>query len=276
MLKKLIKYDLMADYKKYAAVYVAMLAVSVLLLFFDKMTSWIKNNAFINIMATVFLFVFFALTVIAGVMLIVFSTIRFYKNIVRDEGYLMHTLPVPTWQLLASKFISIYIWFAATVIVAGICSGIAFGEPLWLFKLHDAFGEMSDSGDLSSEDIKFTFVMLKYFAVFMIISPFVAMSHIYFSFALGNLFNKSKLGMSVVMYFAVMFAEQIISSVFSLFFYSDIVSIAATDPNSDAFIAQMTEFFRKTMNFSLIIAVVFAIGFTIAAERIFAKKLNLE
>lgn len=279
MLRKLIKYDLLADYKKYAAVYIAMLASSVLLLFFDKMTSWIKNNAFIDIMTMVFMFVFFTITIISGVMLLVFSTIRFYKNIVRDEGYLTHTLPVSTWQLIASKFISVYIWFFAMVIVTGICSGIAFGEPFWLFKLNDAFGEISEvlmSEDFAADDIKFVFLMLKYFAVFMLFSPFLAMSHIYFAFALGNLFNKSKLGMSVVMYFAVMFAEQIIGSVFAMFFYSDMMTLVTADPNSDFFTAQAADFFGKAMNFSLTAAIIFAIGYTIAAERIFAKKLNLE
>ncbi|MDE6596103.1 MAG: hypothetical protein K2K44_08845, partial [Oscillospiraceae bacterium] len=125
MLRKLIKYDLLADYKKYIAVYISMAATSVLLLFFDKMTSWINNNNFLNLMAVVFAVLFLIISVISGVMLLVFSTIRFYKNIVRDEGYLMHTLPVPTWQLIASKFISVYIWFFITLIVTGICSGIA-------------------------------------------------------------------------------------------------------------------------------------------------------
>ena len=133
MLGKLIKYDLLADYKKYIAVYISMAATSVLLLFFDKMTSWINNNNFLNLMTVVFAVLFLIISVISAVMLLVFSTIRFYKNIVRDEGYLMHTLPVPTWQLIASKFISVYIWFFITLIVTGICSGIAYGEPFWLF-----------------------------------------------------------------------------------------------------------------------------------------------
>lgn len=28
---------------------------------------------------------------------------RFYKNLLKGEGYLMHTLPVPTWMLVAIK-----------------------------------------------------------------------------------------------------------------------------------------------------------------------------
>lgn len=287
MLGKLIKYDLLADYKKYAALYISMAAASVLMLFFDKMTSWISNNNFIKLMATVFAVVFFVLAMISGVMLLVFSTIRFYKNIVRDEGYLMHTLPVPTWQLIASKFISVYIWFFATVIVTGICSGIAFGEPLWLFKLSKGLisaefkegfqiGYSLTSGDtVTAEDFQLFAVMFKYYAVFILLSPFMSMSNIYFSFALGNLFNKSKLAMSVVMYFLLQFAETLLGAFCSGFVTPGFIAEAAKYQN-DPPMSLIMDFFSQIMTVTIIVSVILSIGFTIAAERIFAKKLNLE
>lgn len=54
MLRKLIKYDLLADYKKYAALFSAMLMSSVVMLIFDKMTSLIRNNMFVKAMSAVF------------------------------------------------------------------------------------------------------------------------------------------------------------------------------------------------------------------------------
>lgn len=41
---------------------------------------------------------------------------RFYKNLLKGEGYLMHTLPVPTWMLVASKTISSLIWVLLSII----------------------------------------------------------------------------------------------------------------------------------------------------------------
>lgn len=289
MLRKLIKYDLLADYKKYFAVYIAMLASSVTMLFFDKMTSWISNNVFINVMSAVSAAVFFVLCISVGVMLLVLSTIRFYKNVMRDEGYLTHTLPVPTWKIIASKFISVYIWFFASVIVAGICSGIAFGEPFWLFKLISSFNEYFSAGiqtgfndaagDLiliSDEEEWQLFVgMLKYYAVFMLLSPFTAMSNIYFAFALGNLFNKSKLGMSVLMFFLLQLAESVLGALSSMFFSPKFIAEAAkygeNIPSS-----LVMDYFFDVMTAALILSVILSIGFTIASERIFAKKLNLE
>lgn len=288
MLKKLIKYDLLADYKKYAVLYAAMLATSVLMLFFDKMTSWVNNNDFIELMAILFAILFFALAVISGVMLLVFSTVRFYKNIVRDEGYLMHTLPVPTWQLIASKLISVYIWFLTTLIVTGICSGIAFGEPFWLFNvsniMQEGFWESFKAGYNSTGapemaiidgDMHLFAEMLGYYAVLILLSPFMSMASIYFSFALGNLFNKSKLGMSVLMYFAIQFAESIIGGICTMFITPSFLAEAAKY-EEEIPATVILEFFNSTMSVTLAASAVISVGLLIGAERIFAKKLNLE
>lgn len=290
MLRKLIKYDLLADYKKYVALYISMIATSVLLLFFDKMTSWISNNNFVKLMAALFGVLFSVLVIVAGVMLLVFSTIRFYKNIVRDEGYLMHTLPVPTWQLIASKFISVYIWFFVTAVVTFICSGIAVGDPFWIFKIIE--GNLSDefkagfqlgynfangpTTDIAiDDDWQFFTGMIKYYAVLILLTPFMTMSSIYFSFALGNLFNKSKLAMSVIMYFLLQFAEMILGALCSGFVTLDFVA-EATKYQDDMPMSLMFDFFSQLITVSIIVSVILSIGFMIAAERIFAKKLNLE
>lgn len=290
MLRKLIKYDILADYKKYVAIYIAMLASSVIMLFFDKMTSWISNNTFINVMATVFALVFFGVCLAAGVMLLVLSTIRFYKNVVRDEGYLTHTLPVPTWQIIASKLITVYIWFFLTIIVAGICSGIAFGEPFWLFKLINSdfgdefsagfqIGYNAAAGDANlisdAEALEMTAGMFKFYAVFVLLSPFTAMANIYFSFALGNLFNKSKLGMSVLMYFLLQLAESVMGAMCSVFFSPKFIAEAAKYGENIP-ISIITDYFSDIMSAALILSVVLSVGLMIGTERIFAKKLNLE
>lgn len=290
MLRKLIKYDLLADYKKYAALCIAMLASSVMMLFFDKMTSWISNNTFITVMSAVFTMVFFGVCLAAGIMLLVLSTIRFYKNVMRDEGYLTHTLPVPTWQIIASKLITVYIWFFLTIIVAGICNGIALGEPLWLFKIingdfgndfsagfrigyNAAAGEASFISDMEAREMAGG--MLKYYAAFVLLSPFMSMANIYFAFALGNLFSKSKLGMSVLMYFLLQLAESVMGALCSVLFSPKFIAEAAKY-GENVPTSLISDFFSELMTAALILSVILSIGFMIGTERIFAKKLNLE
>ena len=277
MLRKLIKYELLADYRKYGALYAAMLLISGLLLFFDKMTSWVNNNLFAEIMVTVLGVVFGALVVVVCAMVMVFSTMRFYKNLVRDEGYLMHTLPVPTWKLIISKLIAVYIWTIFTTIAVGICSGIAFGEPMWLFEMIDDLSEfIVESKVLFGGNSFLTFLI--YMGIFFVLAPGMGMVHIYFCFALGNLFSKHKLGMAVLMYFVTYIAEQIISSVAMMFISSDMVEvmlIGETETTEISDVAMMG-FGNDVILMTLILSLIVAVGYYIGTERIFAKKLNLE
>ncbi|MDE6600227.1 MAG: ABC transporter permease, partial [Oscillospiraceae bacterium] len=96
MLGKLIKYDLMADWKKYATLYAATLLVSIMLFTTGKIKENIHNNIILEIVEDMFGVVFTTLIVAIGVAVVVLTVMRFYKNVVRDEGYLTHTLPVHT------------------------------------------------------------------------------------------------------------------------------------------------------------------------------------
>ncbi len=57
---------------------------------------------------------------IVGIFVITLIVIlqRFYKNLVKEEGYLMFTLPVKPWELITSKLIASVIWtFVSTIVV---------------------------------------------------------------------------------------------------------------------------------------------------------------
>lgn len=276
MLRKLIKYEILADYKKYGVMFAAMLMVSFLLLFFDKMTSWVNNNTFVKLIFMVLSAVFGILVVLVCGMVLVFATNRFYKNLVRDEGYLMHTLPVPTWKLIVSKLIAVYIWSALAVVAVGICSGIAFGEPLWLFRMIEEFPEfIEESREVFGGKGFETFLINM--IIMTVLSPAMIMVQIYFSLALGNLFNRHKLGMSVLMYFATYIGEQILSSIAMMFMSSDMVKFVLESQNDSTIPDdKIFGFINETFVFTIIFSVVISVGYYIASERIFAKKLNLE
>ncbi|MBQ8176495.1 MAG: hypothetical protein IJ035_05605 [Oscillospiraceae bacterium] len=277
MLKKLIKYDLLADYKRYGIVFAAMLMFSLLLMALDRLTEMFKENRFFEIMMVTCSILFFAAFVVMCTMVMVLATIRFYKNLVRDEGYLMHTLPVPVWQLITSKFITMYIWSAAAVVVTGICFGIVSGEPLWMFKLGEVWEELSiafveDTVTGTAEQLRNIFLAC---FIVMLLSPGFMMLHIYMSLALGNLFNVHKLGMSVLMFFALYIGEQLLSGVAMLFMSADMVEFML-DVNAELDFVNGYGFMMPSLIFSIVYTVVLMIVFFIGSERIFSKKLNLE
>ncbi len=277
MLRKLIKYDILADYKRYGIVFAAMFLFSFLLMALDRLTQIFKGNRFFEIMMIICAVLFMAAFIVMFTMIMVIATIRFYKNLVRDEGYLMHTLPVPTWQLITSKFVTTYIWSAAAVIVTGICFGIVAGEPLWLFKL-DIGWEVLSSAFVEDTINGTTEQLRNFFAICLAtiaLTPGFMVLHIYMSLALGNLFHTHKLGMSVLMFFALYIGEQILSGVAMLFMSAEMVEYL-TDIESVVPFEAGYKYMMTSLIFSIVFTIVLMIVFFIGAERIFSKKLNLE
>jgi len=277
MLRKLIKYDILADYKRYGIVFAAMFLFSILLMVLDRLTDVFKENRFFQIMMVICVMLFFAAAIVMFTMIFVIATIRFYKNLVRDEGYLMHTLPVPTWKLIMSKFITTYIWSAAATVIMGICFGIVAGEPLWLFKLdvgwellESAFVEDTVNG--TAEQLRNFFLVC---SVVMVLTPGFMVLHIYMSLALGNLFHAHKLGMSVLMFFALYVVEQILSGVTMLFMSSEMVEYLTVIDSVVPFEAGY-KYMMTSLIFSIVYTIVLMIVFFIGSERIFSKRLNLE
>ena len=273
MLKKLIKYEILADWKKYAFVTAALFIISFMLLVFGEISTTVANNKLIEYINMILLFAFLTLAVVAVAMLFVFATIRFYKSFIRDQGYLMHTLPVSTWQLIVSNLIAVYIWAILIAAVLMICGGISMGEPLWLFELIEDRGEVMDSiaSEFGAEAAPELVRTLGIAAAMIVLSPAMYMTHIYFSFALGNLFSRNKLAMSVLMFFAVYFATQILYSIVAFPFFLNMMSLGDDVSEQQAF-----RISGDISLLSLIVSVITAIVFFIASERIFAKKLNLE
>jgi len=277
MLRKLIKYDILADYKRYGIVFAAMFLFSILLMVLDRLTDVFKENRFFQIMMVICVMLFFAAAIVMFTMIFVIATIRFYKNLVRDEGYLMHTLPVPTWKLIMSKFITTYIWSAAATVIMGICFGIVAGEPLWLFKLdvgwellESAFVEDTVNG--TAEQLRNFFLVC---SVVMVLTPGFMVLHIYMSLALGNLFHAHKLGMSVLMFFALYIVEQILSGVTMLFMSSEMVEYLTVIDSVVPFEAGY-KYMMTSLILSIVYTIVLMIVFFIGSERIFSKRLNLE
>ena len=246
MLRKLIKYEILADYKKYGIMGISIIALAILALISEK-TAPPNAGEYPNFISSVFamssVFIIFA----ASILLIILSTIRFYKSFLKDEGYLMHTLPVHTWQLIASKLITAYIWFLFLLIISAVYVTINIGSFSWI---NDFFGEDDYQNQLMISLL-----------ISALLAPFNYLAHIYFSFALGNLFSKNKLAMSVVMFLAINFAERIITSM--------LLAVYLASVKDDMTLTAMT--YSNTL-----LSIVLSVIYLIAAERIFAKKLNLE
>ena len=91
MLGKLMKYDLKSMFKVFVPLWLALLAVSGV----NRFTIQFDSNAIIGGLPTViFMILYVGLIIAVMVVAVALIIMRFYHGLLKDEGYLMFTLPV--------------------------------------------------------------------------------------------------------------------------------------------------------------------------------------
>lgn len=260
MLSKLLKYDFKSLGKKLLPLFLGL----ILLALFTKLFTVIAgNNAILNIPKG-FITAAFIIGLI-GIPMITFvlGITRFYQNLIKDEGYLTHTLPVKKSSIVLSKCIVANIYLLASVVVSIVAFFIVFySKDNWKL-IVDFWNQMTQ-------------VFTPGLLILTIITSVLGFVMQYFMFtlaiALGQQRNEKK-GMYSFVYAIVLYTvSQIISSV-GLFGYMII------DPNIMNKLEQeipSTSALIGLMWFSLIISVVLCGVFYYATVYIFNKKLNLE
>ena len=115
MLGKLLKQEFRATGRIMLPVFGALLILSVLANFSIRvLDSSAGNNTVLRILAILVL-VFFGAAIFGAMIVTLWLMVtRFYRNLLKDEGYLMHTLPVSVHGLVWSKLIVSLVWFLAT------------------------------------------------------------------------------------------------------------------------------------------------------------------
>ena len=130
MLSKLLKYEFKATGRTYIGLYLAVLAAAALLGVSFRVPAFLVHTAPIAVLMIVYL----ALVVAVVVITVLTIVQRFTRNLLGHEGYLMHTLPVSSAQLILSKLISSVVWT--------LCSLLFIVLSFGLFSL---FGTMTSS-----------------------------------------------------------------------------------------------------------------------------------
>lgn len=137
MLGKLLKQDFRATARIMLPLYAA---VPVLGLFTNLITRLCENqNGFlIRTIGALVSFVFSLSLIAAVVTTVVLMILRFYRNLMTDEGYLMFTLPVSTTELIFSKLIVSIVWFLGTFAVDAL--GLLLSGTLGGTRISSGFG----------------------------------------------------------------------------------------------------------------------------------------
>ena len=261
MLGKLLKYELKATSRVFIPLYIAILVVSIV-------NGLSLNLEILNIqgLATIVLMcLFISLFVIT----IVVTIQRFNKNLLKDEGYLMFTLPVSSKHLVLSKYLTSLIWTFLSFVVAFLSFTIIFMIPT--YKYFD-FSYFINEFNLLFSDMLNLNIIGQFIKVIllMIISYTIFIFNVYLALSVGQLpiFNRFRNVSSFIGFLVINLLISYAQNIVSLFINDASVNIETID--------YVTSIVSKGLNIAIIINIIIILVLFFATTYILDKKLNLE
>lgn len=207
MLGKLLKHEFRATGRIMLPVYGAILILALLAnLSIRLIDSGV--GTFLQIFAFLIITVFAVTVIGAGILTLVLIVRRFYSNYLRNEGYLMHTLPVNVHGLVWSKIIVACVWFIATFLVIFLVlaltgliqtgtnlSDLFSAFPSWKEIMASLRDEGIRGGDIA------LFIMEAILGI--LLAGLTTCLHFYAAMSLGHMFSKDKILLSIVFFVAI-------------------------------------------------------------------------
>ena len=177
MLGKLFKHELIDLFRKTILYFSIVIGLSILVFIFGKLS---ENYIFFGFVNQLFLIGYFLS--IAGILIysIFYPVTRYYKSMLKDEGYLTHTLPVTKGQLLFSKLVSAFILFFVSLIVFAVSFLILIGTLVPIDEFITLIKQLISgisSSDFVSVILLFTYLIIYYFSAIMLFITALTLGH---------------------------------------------------------------------------------------------------
>lgn len=204
MLGKLFCYDMKIQTKALTGVYLVALVISTIAAIIGGLSNAFDDVGFLAIAQKVtgMFTILAAIAVCVGTM--IYLVLYFRRNLFKDEGYLMNTLPVTGTQLFMSKLITSFIFSIVSVVWAYICYGVSILDLTWGKKILDTTVE-------AGLDKSFWWMFLGV----MFVSIVASMCQFYASICVGYTWKMNTATpvnrdiMSVVVYIIIYMVQQI-------------------------------------------------------------------
>lgn len=284
MMTKLMKYDLKSMLRIFIPLWLLAPIISLLLSFSIRASiANSENSAFYRLyghgsdillvtMSLLFVGVLVALMVLSIVLIIQ----RFWNGLLKDEGYLMFTLPVEPWQLITSKgltatFVSCISGLIA--ILSCIILFLASSDEMILGFLEgwDSFWKM-----INAEIGAYFYIIVLLCIILAVLSTAKSIYQIYSAMAVGQLVNSHRVFAACAAYVGISVVISVISSIIMV-----IISMVAD--SYEWLYRVMYDFFEAGVQavigyllFLIFITVIQLVIFHVITERILATRLNLE
>lgn len=203
------------------------------------------------------------------VMTLFIAVMRFYKGLLKEEGYLMHTLPVKPWQLILSKGAVTGVMVLISIVVGAVSIVLLnlVGNVSYVADIFKAFGEGLHRYPIAW---LYGFECLALAVLGILAEVF----KIYAAFSIGQLSGKHRIILSVGAYVGIGIAFMLLATKVIDWLVNPILVV------SDKALDIMAENGSSLIQYGVIgILVYLAVQIVIyyfVSERILSKRLNLE
>ncbi|MEI7884485.1 MAG: hypothetical protein WCI30_03945 [Clostridia bacterium] len=201
MLGKLMKYELQASAKTFLPLY------GVLLLF--ALVNRLLFNFSFGALQGIAITIYFGLMVAIAVLTIIVNIQRFYKTLLTEEGYLMFTLPVKTWQLVISRLFTAMIWVIGSGIVVMSSILIINARPEMYQSFFSIWREVVQQASMQGVNL-YLLGIEGVFLLFLNMTSNILL--IYTAIAIGHLFQQKQVLASFGAYMGIIVVIQAIAS----------------------------------------------------------------
>ena len=251
---------------------------------YDETFTWYSMMALIF---SILLYYFGIIGCALGVMLII--AIRFYKTCYTDQGYLTHTLPVPTQKILNVKIIaSIAAVLLMILAVAGSLFiiaqvGISHILSIAIAESHGTIGDIGEARTMFFQEMSTVFsefedelgislgLYLTYLVIYFIIAVVANVVTVLGCVSLGQLYAKHRIIGAIAAYFIVQFILKILGNISTMPMYAKMM-------RAEEYYEEYSVFglMSPTMNLALLFSVIVAVVMYFINLHMMTKKLNLE
>lgn len=271
MLKKLLKHEWAASWKIPTILLGALLVISVFAGFTFVAPVWESEMSGLSFLLVMVWMLYYFAIIGVSIGVVLYLAIRFYKNMYTDEGYLTHTLPVTSHQLLWSKMIPIAAWnvIATVGILISVC---IFGCMAVLFLQPDGMGLFETISFVIEEMVaELGIENIGAFVLSMIITGIAGICSgtmlLVGSITIGQMVGKHKVLGSIGAYFAINTVMQFVASACMIPYMFN----AAFEETDNVFAISTPTYFMMA-----VVYIVMSVALYFISEFIIRKKLNLD
>lgn len=217
MLGKLIKHEFRATGRTMLPVMGALLVLALLAnLSIRGMTGGLSDVPILKIFY-ILIVIFFGVAIVASIVIaVVIMVSRFYRNLLKDEGYLMFTLPVSTHALIWSKLIVSLLWFLLTALLIFLVMSLTAlnlsnSNLKMIIEQFPSWQEITRF--LREAGIRNEIITLMFQVILgILLGAITTCLHFYAAMALGHMFTKDKVLLSIVFFIGISFLFSLLST----------------------------------------------------------------